>query len=260
MKKVLIGFEIETILNREIFPNSVIRTDNYPQKHKIKGLNGFVSEHDGSLSRTREDSIFYTALNDSVIDGAEIISKPLKTKKAYLKAIENFIKFFSKDGQYELNEVMVFNKTCGLHFHFSIDNYRFYNLGNIDIFIKTRKRFYKLINKSKLPEYVKKNVISQYNRHYAARLRATDSNFKHHGKYSEFNFSSEAHGNGLEWRSPNATYIQTWEQFREFMLIAYECLNHLYKQSARFKESENFLINSIQDNSVTREVIEVQNV
>jgi hypothetical protein len=63
--------------------------------------------------------------------------------------LNDFKKFISKNGQYKLNEVLVFNNSTGTHVHFSIKDFRFQDKVYYMQFPKVRKYFLDRIKKSK---------------------------------------------------------------------------------------------------------------
>jgi len=223
MNNCYIGIEIEGIL-------------------KIEGLNEWIAERDGSLNK----SGFF-----SYEEPIEIISPTFKGEKSFLKGLKDFKNYFSNFGEYELDEVLYFNSSCGGHIHFSIKNFSFKNKVIFEIFKKVRNKFFKEIKNSNIES--KKEIIKQYFRGYAKKL--TEEVYKYKRcREAEFNFISEDRGKGLEWRSPNLLGIQNWKEFLEYWNIILKCLKYFYEISQKYEILNTFLL-KIEDNYFKNENI-----
>ena len=192
--------------------------------------------------------------------GIEIVTKPYRTKEGFTKAINRFINYFSKNGEYELKEVLEFNKTCGLHAHLSLlDGRKFNQYSFYDSYRKARRYFLKAIENSNINETAKELIKTQYFRHYARR--STRLNIYGSQKYQEFNLGCEFDGVGIEWRSLNCRGVQTWAEFREFMNILHDSITFLVDNVLNFKRNRSFTLDSRNLDlkaNVSTEVIEIE--
>jgi len=244
MKKIAIGVEIEGILNSQIHS---INRGYYHHGKRIPGLSGWTAERDGSIN----GSIF----NNWSIP-IEIISKPYRTEKGFKNAIENFINFFSKDGNHELNQVFDFNNSCGCHIHFSISDFKFYNKVIYDIFKKLRIFFFKKIDNSNINNESKSKIKNHYDRNYARVVQK--NNFYSSDRQKEFNFESEREGKGLEWRSINLYGIKSWKEFREVFNIILESLNFLEKNGTNYQKRGWYKVEVPTENYQTQKQINLE--
>lgn len=231
-KNIKVGVEIECVFNERLIH---LVKGSYHSGIINKKLNGWKVENDGSLDsnieRYRTPRFF-----ESWGNTAEIVSDLSSNRKEFFKKLRNFKKFFSKR-EYELNEVLAFNYSCGSHIHFSYENFNFDKKTFYVIYEKTRKMFFKKIKKSKIESKIE--ILDQYNRSYA---QIKDKNTWKQDRREEFNFMSERENHGIEWRSINMRGIKTWKEFFEFWKIVYSCLQYLLKISRKAKEIQNFII------------------
>lgn len=168
---------------------------------------------------------------------AEFVSKPFPSRLAFIKGLEEFYNYFSKNGKMELDKVIAFNNSTGSHIHFSIDGYLFAEKCVFRAFERTREYFMKRILKSKIES--RQQIVERYNRHYSECLdegeweeRETPRN-----RYLEFNFVSEASGRGIEWRSPNMTGIKTWKEFFLFWNIVCDSLEYFAECATHYSQT-----------------------
>jgi len=207
---VKFGVEIEGIRDRgkPINRNTALR-DN------------FTSKSDGSLNVTAEN---YKIFNEPYT--TEIITKIFTDKKAFLKAIDKFIKRFSNNGKYELNEVFDFNKSCGCHIHISFDkkNNGYFSKNAHFTLLKDIREYY--FNKVKNSDTKSKDeILMHYYRGYAKKTTA--KNMLDGVRYKEFNFCSDNEGTGLEMRGTNILNVKTWKEFKEQMTILFETAEYV---------------------------------
>lgn len=201
------GIEIETILNEDLNIN-------------LDNLTYFLVDSDGSLRK-------YNKFDYE--EEFEFISVILKGKNEFFKGIEEFIKVFSKNGKYELNEVLDLNQSCGLHLHVGF-NKRCYDFLDFYVLKQLRNKFFKEVRNSKVfNETQKENILNHYFRFYAKK--SNYSNYLEFGeRYKEFNVQSEKDNKGLEWRSLNILNCETWNDFKEFFRIVWDCIEFLYNK------------------------------
>ena len=235
MKNIFnLGIEIEGLLNNDMI-NFQIR--EYHHGVKIPKL---------EWKAERDSSIRLSTGIDFDVTPIELISGVIKCPSEFKKEIDKFIKYFSINYSLELNDVFVFNKSCGSHIHVSINRkpHYFYKKGLNKCFIQTRKKFYNKIRESNIPKNIQTKILRNYNRYHAQQSWIT---FNRSGvtceRNFEFNFISEFSGKGIEWRALNMNGIETWEQFREFWNIVYDCVKYLIKSTRKWSNSETFRIN-----------------
>lgn len=241
--KLNIGIELEFILNTKIKNFSL--GEHGLGGNKIKGLSGFKSEEDSSLSGYE-----FNQYSKCV----EIISKVLTSEKQFKKAMNDFKNFFSENGQHELNEVIVFNKSCGCHLHLSTD-FKFSSKVYEDSLIKTRRKFFLELKKLPIREDLKLSIRAHYFRRYSQRF-----NFERRkrDRYHEFNFLSEIEKEqGLEYRSLNLNGVKTWKEFILLTDLFLNCCVFLIKCSGKYTKTE---IVKIQNPEPNIKEIEIRNL
>lgn len=216
--KIGLGIEIECILNSSIHS---IQEGSYHNGIKIRGLTGFKAERDGSLRGIEFEE------NSHPI---EIISNCYGSVASFKSAIERFIKFFSKDGHYELKDVLRFNRSCGSHLHISIKDLVITNKVILQVFQNTRKYFIGKVKQSNIES--KQDILDRYNRSYAQLM--TKENFRRVLRNKEFNLAGEGQGTGIEWRSLNLTNIKTWDELREIIAIIINSVEYFIKNAQKF--------------------------
>lgn len=217
-----VGVEIEGCYNGKIFPT--IRGGGYGMSGG-QPLNGFwLQTYDSSI----EGSPFENTLR------YEIIQKPISGYSNFKKSLQAF-KELAEDSP--LKDFVKFNKSCGCHWHFSSENPISRNM-LFDTVVSFRKYFFEQLDNSSLPKSIIQDIKGAYGRSYSKEI-GDESTFKllkvESDKRYEFNFSSEKHGKGLEWRSFNLTNIETWEQFDEVMDIGYRSLEWLLDRVSKVK-------------------------
>jgi len=239
MNEVKIGIEIECVLNGIIHH---IEQGDYHDGLPVDGLERWKAEHDGSLS-TKND---FGRWGECI----EIISPIFQSKEEFQEELKKFYEKFSKNNQFELNEVLRFNNTCGSHVHFSIKDFSFDKKVIFAIYPKVRRYFKKkLLNSNIKGKY---SIWSHYGRSYAKII--DENNFKEQ-RHQEFNFESEKDGRGLEWRSPNLLKIRTWKDFFAFWDIVYESLEYLYEIAQNYEETKDIeLLNKEDFENIEREI------
>jgi len=220
MENINIGVEIESVVNSKIHN---INRGGYHEGYPVDNLPGWVAESDNSIHRQNDF--------DGWEDCIEFVSGIFEGKKQFINGLKKFKKFFSKNGKYELNEVLSFNESCGSHIHLSIEDFSFNKKVIFEVFPKARKYFINHIRKSKIEN--KGAIINHYNRYYAKEINK--ENWKNE-RYSEFNFYSEIEEKGFEWRSINMRGIQTWKEFFEFWRIVYKSVEYLIKISNNYSK------------------------
>lgn len=223
---VKFGVEIECIRDRgkEINRYATLKDD-------------FSAKADGSLRVMRENQIKFSEPYTT-----EIITKIFTDKKDFLKAIDKFIKRFSNNGKYELNEVLDFNKTCGCHIHISLEQKnRGYFLKNshFKLLKDVREYYFNRVKHSKTKS--KDDILAHYYRTYAKKV--TTRNMLDGERYKEFNFCSDLDGKGLEMRGTNILNVKTWNEFKEQMIILFETAEYLektFKKKFQFQKTIKF--------------------
>lgn len=244
--KIKIGVEIECVYNGKIHSITAGAyqgnrdADDMTEKTHIPGMPGWESQRDGSLYTSYNLSRFATGQDKSWSGWKapiEIISKVYTSKKKFVEGLLVFKKFMSKDGRYELNEVLEFNDSMGSHIHFSIDGFTFEKKTIFSIYPRVREYFFKKIKESNIKS--KAQILEHYGRYYSRQI--TKDTWKE-SRYSEFNFESERQNRGLEWRSPNLLNITTWAEFFEFWAIAFDTCEFLGKCARKWEESDESLL------------------
>jgi len=226
MKNIKIGIEVECVINAD---KVSVNAGAYHSGVRQPGLPLWKVERDGSL---RSNGEFENART------CEFVSNVIRSKNGYNKALKKLQEFLSAGDSYDMCEVVAFNNSCGSHVHFSIKDFNFKENVVFKKYRGIRKHFLKRIDKSKvLSQETKEAIKKQYVRNYAKRL--TRARMERSVRHTEFNFSSEDIGTGLEWRSINLNNVQDWEEFHEVFKIIYECLEFLYKLSTKYTSTYN---------------------
>lgn len=231
MKNIIMGIELECIVN--ISKRNVVRA-SCGSVEVNKGLAGWKVTSDGSVRTMGEWTIINPVISKKVLDSKdsfEFISQKISGKKMFLNVMNNFKRFISCDGKFELNEVVSFNNSCGAHVHFSIKGFKFKDKTFYLIYPKIRKYFFDKMKASNVSS--KEEILNHYFRGYAKRFQK--SYMKGRERRAEFNFLSERENTGLEWRSINLLNIKTWKEFDEMMEIIWSCLECLYKECTNWK-------------------------
>lgn len=238
MENIGIGIEIECILDNSRFN---IEAGEYHEGNSVRGLPNWDVEEDSSISTDEEEN-----LSDICV---EFVSPVFHSVNSFRKGLNSFYNKFSENGNLELKEVLVFNKSCGSHLHFSIKGLSFGAKAIYKIFPKIRKKFKKLILVSEIGS--KRIIVEHYNRGYAREI--TEHNFKY-GRESEFNFQSENVGMGIEWRSLNMLGVNTWKEFFNFWEIVIKCLRYFYKIVQKYSFSNTIML--VRDKVINKKEIE----
>ena len=213
-----IGTEIECILNDDLEHLNCLEEGGY---HEGEQLNRYWEmQADSSLDR---GNLFESERC------CEIVSFKQESREKFFKALESFKKLISNNGEYELKNVIYFNRSCGCHIHFSCGKRMFKDLIPFEYITKLRKVFFKKLDESKIIEERHKIAIKEhYYRHYAIKL-TKDNYLRGFERHAEINTQSEEAGYGLEWRSFNLRNITTWEEFFEMFNIALDSLEYLFR-------------------------------
>lgn len=222
--QITVGIEIEAVYNNK---NTSINRGSYHNGNTIARLRDFKAEEDCSIKKRK------TKFKDWACT-IELVSRTFVGRSNFFTGLQKFIKYFSKDGALELNQVFEFNSSCGSHMHISIDDFKFSKKTIIECYIKTREYFINRILNSKIES--RSRIIDNYDRDYAEKIKKQEE-IQHGKKCSEFNFRSECYGRGIEWRSPNMTGIKTWEEFLEFWNIVYDSIQILIKNSLKWEKN-----------------------
>jgi len=229
--KCFFGIEIESAINERY---SNIDKEDLGEYHEGNKLLSFWKvERDGSLNASL--SSFLSSFS------CEFVSDLLKSKQEFFKALEEFKYHLSHNGKYELNKVIDFNTSCGCHIHFSFNNgknFKFKEKVFYELFKEMRELFFKKLNDNQiLNEELKEGIKEHYNRSYATIK--TKKYFFNFQRYNEFNFGSEIHNQGLEWRSFNLRGLKKWKEFDEMFKICWECLDFLLSKIKKGWISKN---------------------
>ena len=237
-KKIKIGIEIECILNNDIL--DFIPKGDYHNGITLKDIDGkeyndWKCEGDASINAGK---IFHNYKQ------IEFVSMTFKSKQDFFNGIEKFINVISCNGKYELKQVMEVNKSCGCHIHLSKGKKQYLKYVHSHFLEDTRKRFFKNLMSSKLPTQIKEAIKEQYDRSYSRVLTKEELlNSRHNSNRGvEWNFCSERKGQGLEWRSFNINKVETWEQFRKLMGIAFQSLEPLFLSSIGWKKGNFYKV------------------
>jgi hypothetical protein len=210
------GIEIEAIYNRDILP--MLRIGQYHRGARNPQLKGFSIQSDGSLNSMSE-----FPRNNC----AEFVTDVRRTKKGFFQQLHRFKDYMSRDGKYELKDVVSFNQTCGCHVHVSLVNgKRFYEMFTIEEFFQVRRYFFNQLQRDKvIGSDAKRLIRSHYNREYARVLKRRTS--WRHTRSSEFNVYSERDGRGIEWRGFNLRGITTWVEFLKIFEIVWNTMEYM---------------------------------
>ena len=249
---MIIGLEIEGVINRSIIKFPI---GNY---HDGISLGRYwESQSDSSI---RMDDKFK---NEETV---EIVSEIIKNKSEFKDAINELREILKIDRKQRLSGRIYFNKSCGCHFHVSLSKYKFFDKSHPQIFIRTRKYFIKHLKRLNIPEELKLNILSQYDRNYS---KIVSEEFIKNNDYREreFNFLSETENKGLEWRSFNLCGVKKWKELKILLNLAYKTLKYLEKQSKFWKDYEKseieidknkYFYNYIEINKKNDEIIDIK--
>lgn len=204
--------------------------------------------HDGTpVSKnwyTERDASIDHNCEFKICDEIEFVSgkvENLKGLKDLLKEFKDIIQ--GKNKKRKLKNVLVFNKSCGAHIHFSFGRklkgrrYKEYNMYKSTpehFFGKAKQFFFGILERSGLRESLVKSVKKQYYRGYAENNTKED-----HERNSEWNFRSQEHGRGMEWRSFNLRGVKTWAELFKLYGLAYRTLKFLEKNSRKWEDPED---------------------
>ncbi len=208
------GIEIECVVNRDKL--SRVNSRRFIPK-------GWKWTSDGSLRSMGE-------FNDYEL--VEFISDVSIGRGRFIKRLEDFKRFIiSRSGTTDLSKVLVFNRSCGNHFHIGLtDNKKIGTFISFPLITKFRKDFFNKLKKLNIKEETKQSIINQYFRSYAQKSTKTNFLKYRRTRYYEFNRLSEDVGKGLEWRSFNLCGVDNWGDFMEVMLLGYDCFQKLVKK------------------------------
>lgn len=221
------GVEIELIADEELndFEVAAYHHGNYNDVSKLKGF--WKIERDGSLSANDED--YNNFLSPKT---AEFISKKLNMKD--LKPALNIFKKFFNGDEYELNEIISFNKSCGCHIHFSDDSNAHKGFLGYAYFHKLREKTMERIRKE-LP-----NIYNTFKKHYFrdGYSQENRSIFIPPNREVEFNFTQLKNNRGIEWRAFNLYGVKTWEELFKLITIAIEEIDKMLKEYIKNGQQE----------------------
>jgi hypothetical protein len=129
--------------------------------------------------------------------------------------VDDFVKYISKNGKYELNEVICFNKSCGAHIHFSTYKGKESNMLFTHRYKELRNRTLERIQK----EYPRcyKAIKDNYFREYS---KAQDGTLIDKGLRGEINYT--AIQKGVEWRAFNLIGVRSWNDMKGIIRIGLE--------------------------------------
>jgi len=234
------GLEVELIADEEL-KNFNVAGYHHGRYSDFPELNGYWKiERDGSLSPDDEDLNKF--LSPKI---GEFITKKLAISDLP-RALNAFKKFFEGD-EYELNEVISFNSSCGCHIHFSEDvnvQNGFLTYTNFD---KLRENTFKRIAKD-VPD-----VFESFKNHYfrPGYSNKNDSLLIPDIREVEFNFTQLKDNRGIEWRAFNLRGVKTWAQFFKMITIAIEEIQKMFNEYIKSGERE------ILELEIPEELIEV---
>ena len=209
MGDVCFGLELEGIFYD---PSKTLQVDGY-HSGRFDG-NNFKFESDSSLTVDK--------INKDTHTGAECICKYFRHSqfpKVYVQRLKEYFSemLYGFRMSNELNECVYFNESCGLHVHFSVPEQNLLGTVYYDFVKLLRTTFFDMLDDSvHISELVKRIIKERYYRGYAEKLHKDDF-YGGHG--DEINFQSYESGTGLEWRSPCACGIRTWDEFEELIEI-----------------------------------------
>lgn len=250
-----LGIEVECVLNEDIEEFNNLEIGEYHEGITIAHLKKWSCQSDSSISSLRR---FESNLC------VEFVSWKFSSLDNAKKGIEDLIIFLSNNYKRRFEDTIYINKSCGVHVHlsfyekplsFSIGQimeekkhnieYYFNNFIIYEVIKKTRGLFFKRIKESSIIN--KELIIKNYNREHAKIIKRNSFLNSRGIRNSEFNFTSESNHKGIEWRSLNMNGLSSWEDFKEFFNIVFECLEYFIKTSQEYKAQENIkLLNHIE--------------
>jgi len=240
MKEFLVGTEIECIVNSNEFPH--FKIGSYHRGSRNIGMTGWKSESDGSLSTY--SSGFSNPMS------CEQVMEAANSKNMFFKRIASFKKFFSKNGTKKFNEVLCINSSCGNHIHLSIKDFTFSKKMIPVMYDAIRDYFFDKIKTSTLlSQDTKDSILHHYFRSYAKKFSMRQ--LEGGDRRTEFNFSSERDGKGIEWRSLNLNKVKSWGEFDEMFRIIWDCIERIIELA---KKHEHEIVYSKSENRIGKEL------
>ncbi|MCH7534152.1 MAG: amidoligase family protein [Bacteroidetes bacterium] len=218
-----IGLEVECVINRRKFD---FRIGEYNDPARV-GNTHWKAKRDSSIlghHRFKKEKC------------VELVSDIIHNKTEFKNTVKELKKIFQIKKSGSLKNKVYFNKSCGCHIHVSLKNYKFVKYAHPMILIKTRKYFLKNIMRSNLSDKLKDSITMQYDRTHARISRGLTRDTQK--RNAEFNFQSEEHNMGLEWRSFNLCGVSNYKELRRLLNIAYKTLRYLEKISKNWQDIE----------------------
>ncbi len=208
-----LGIEIEAVTNKTLLDRNNISIGSYHRGAPMS--DHFETQSDSSINGSS------SLLSCGIQGGVEFVSTPCSSRREFI-GLASELKRVAFGGT-RLADCMVFDTSCGMHTHFSIDG----GIGSkamYSMYATMREKFFaKLEASTIIPAATKTKIKNHYFRSYARAFTEDSWKNKQHERQWEFNFISEESGRGLEWRSVNATGIRTWEEFEELLGIVWDC-------------------------------------
>ena len=137
--------------------------------------------------------------------------------------IDDFVKYMSKNGKYDLDEVICFNKSCGTHIHFSTYRGKESTMMFTHRYKELRNRTLERIKKEYPHCY--KDIKDNYFREYS---KAQDGALIDKGLRGEINYTAIA--KGVEWRAFNLIGVKSWNDMRGIIRIGLEELQRIMEE------------------------------
>lgn len=207
---IRVGFEIEGEYTTNT-PLDSCDIGGYHCGHDF-GLKWWTAEEDGSLRANGENI------------AAEIVSRKIPLSRV-MDALGEYVYFFSRGGNIELSDAVIFNGSTGAHIHFSVVGCPgFMRLCPRSADIALLRIFSRRLAKSPLPDKVRRSIMAAYFRSYAERWP------RHSGRYASLNTAAK-NGRTIEWRSFNLRGVETWEHFYIAYGVAIETIKEFIRLS-----------------------------
>lgn len=220
MVEVKYGVEIEGVYNKKIHP---LNRGGYHENNTGGEIPFWAVTSDSSLNLERTK--FAEAQT------VEFVSEAAIGKSEMLSYLEDFKNFMSKNGKYELHEVLEFNKSCGCHIHFSTWKAKENSMVTMSFYKQLRENTMSRVRKE-LP-HLYESFRKHYFRSYSEEQKGPMIN---KGSRGEINYTCLS--KGIEWRAFHLLDVTTWDDFFTLLKIGLEevqkCMDNYY--NLNFKE------------------------
>jgi hypothetical protein len=219
------GIEVECVFDNSKVP---FNPASYHTNNSGEHINFWSVTNDSSLNTEVEPG--FSISNPRT---AEFVSDASIGIEEMMDYLTEFKKKLSADGRYELKEVLNFNKSCGMHIHFSTWRARENQMLTMAFYKKLKERTFDRV-KVELPTLYK-DFVKHYSRSYNA---PQDNILINKGIRGEFNYTSL--NKGIEWRAFNLKGVKSWDEMFHLIRIGLEEIQKIMNEYYDCKFTEEF--------------------